>query len=50
MRDKMAISKFWSVDFGEKMSEGGGLYAECDGVIFVKILWLLGGVFPYFLK
>ena len=25
-------------------------YAECDGVIFVKILWLLGGVAPYFPK
>ena len=25
-------------------------YAESDGVIFVKIVWLLGGISPYFLK
>ena len=25
-------------------------YGESDGVIFVKILWLLGDVSPYFLK
>ena len=25
-------------------------YAECDGGIFVKILWLLGGISSYFLK
>ena len=27
MLNKMAISKFWSVDFGKKMSVGGGLDA-----------------------
>ena len=27
MLNKMAISKFWFVDFGKKMSVGGGLGA-----------------------
>ena len=61
MLNKMAISKFWFVDHlvdtmtpGEKKKKifysRVLWYAESDGVIFVKILRLLGGVSPYFLK